>query len=235
MLKKYTMTIAVLILAVVLTACGGKEESQEGKQPDQDSGFYDPVDISDEEKVAEDKVVAVVNGQDVTGEAYNLVYAQLKQQASQTGQQIHEDEIKTLTMESLVDRELLMQEAKEEGIEISDQEAEKEFKTIKSESQENLKNILKQYHMSEEGFINQLKFELTLNAFKEKTIDIDVSDDEVKEIYEEAKEENEEMPELAEIEDQLRMNIEEQKTNEALEEKIAKIREKAEIENNMES
>lgn len=232
MIKKYTMGLVALLLTIVLVACGGEDKAEPTKQ---DGNLNEPVEISDKEKVADDEVVAVVNGTDVTGEVYNTVYAQLKQHANQMGQDLKEKEIKTAAIESLIDRELLMQEADEQGIEISDKEAEKEFKAIKKESKENLENILEQYQMTEQDFIGQLQFELTLNEFKAETIDVDVSDDEVKEIYEEEKEKNEKMPELAEIEDQLRANIEIQKVNEALEDKIAKVRETAKIENKMDA
>src|SRR5699024_6031955 len=97
------------------------------------------------------------------------------------------EEMKDLTMESVIDREIVMQEAKEEGIDITEEEAEKEFKTMKEENSEALETLLEQYQITEDGFKEQLRFELIMDEFLSKTIDVDVSDDDVKEFYEERK------------------------------------------------
>lgn len=231
-MRRYIVGTAILLLAVFLVACGDKEESSEPKV-EQEEG--QTVEISDEEKVPDKDVVAVVNGEDVTGKSYNLVYAQLKLFSSQGGDELDEDEIKTATIESLIDRAVLLQHARDEGIEVTDDDATKELDTIKSENEDGLTSLLEQFQMSEDGFKEQLKFELTLNEFKEKNIDVEVTDEEVEEIYKETKKENEEIPELDEIKDQLKGNIKEQKTNEALQKTIDEIREKAKVENKLEA
>src|SRR5699024_2039612 len=111
----------------------------------------------------------------------------------------------------------------------------KELDTIKEENEEGLKSLLEQYQMSEDDFKDQLQFELTLNEYKEKNIDVEVTDEEIEEAYNDAKEENDEIPELDEIKDQLKGNILEQKTNEALQKKIDDVREKAEVEEKLEA
>ena len=231
LIKKYTVGIATLLIAVFLVACG--DDNNEASDANQEAS--QSVDIKDEEKVPEDDVVATVNGEDVTGKSYNLVYAQLKLFAGQMGEEVDTDEIKNATMESLIDRAILMQHAKEEGIEVTDEDASKELDTIKEENEDGLSSLLEQYQMSEDDFIDQLQFELTLNEFKEKEIDVDVTEEDIEEAYKEAKEENEEIPELDEIKDQLKGNIQEQKTNEALQKKIDDIREKADIEEKLEA
>ena len=236
MMKKFIVGSLLLILAMVLVACGDKDEEEETKG--EENPLAPSVDISDEEKVDDDKVVAVVNGNEVKGGVYNLVYAQLKLQSAQLGDETDNDEMKDLTMESVIDREIVMQEAKEEGIDITEEEAEKEFKTMKEENSEALETLLEQYQITEDGFKEQLRFELIMDEFLSKTIDVDVSDDDVKEFYEEAKEEAEEaegegegeIPEFDEVKDQIKESMEQEEMTIALQDKVDEIKETAEIE-----
>src|SRR5699024_4647117 len=181
------------------------------------------VEISDDEKVPDDDVVAVINDEDVEGETYNIIYAQLKSFATQSDQDVDQKEIQELTMNSLIDHIVLLQYAEDE------------IDTIKYENEDNYKNILDQFQMSEDEFKEQLRFELTLDKFKEKKIDEDVSDEEVQEAYDELAEENEDVPELDEVEDQLKTNLLDQKTNEALQKKIDKVKEDAEIDEKLDA
>src|SRR5699024_4207083 len=154
----------------------------------------------------------VINDEDVTGETYNIIYAQLKSFAGQSEQDVDQKEIQELTMDSLIDRTVLLQYAEEEGIEVSDEEAEDEIDTIKSENEENYQYILEHCQMIENGFKEQLSCEMTLDKYKEKKIDEDVKDEEVKEAYDELADENEDVPELDEVEDELKANLLDQKT-----------------------
>lgn len=232
LIKKYTVGIAILLVAVFLVACGDKDES---KKSDSTQEQGQQVEISDKEKIPEKDVVAVVNGEDITGKSYNLVYAQLKLFAGQMGEEVDTDEVKNATMDSLIDRVLLIQHAREKGIEVTDEEASKELDSIKSENEDGLDSLLKQYQMTEEGFKEQLQFELTLNEYKEKEIEVEVTDEEIEKVYNDAKEKNKDLPELDEVKATLRGNIEDQKTNEALQKKIDEVKEKAKIENKLEA
>ena len=233
-MKKYISGLSILLVAIFLVACGDNNEENASNEaaPEQEA---EQVEISDDEKVPDDDVVAVINDEDVEGETYNIIYAQLKSFATQSDQDVDQKEIQELTMDSLIDRIVLLQYAKDEGIEVSEEEAEDEIDTIKSENEDNYKNILDQFQMSEDGFKEQLRFELTLDKFKEKEIDEEVSDEEVQEAYDELAEENEDVPELDEVEDQLKTNLLDQKTNEALQKKIDKVKEDAEIDEKLDA
>jgi hypothetical protein len=231
LIKKYKLVFAALVVALLLVACGKSEE----KEPDADQETGVDLEIKDEEKVPEDDVVAVVNGEDVFGKTYNLVYAQLKMFSGQFGEEVDTDEIKEATMDSLIDRQILMQEASTKGIEVSKETADSEFATLKSENEENLTDLLEQFQMTEETFKEQLQFELTLTEYKDKEITVSVTDKEIEEYYEKAKEGNDEIPEFDEIKAELKDNIEQQKRDEALQQKIDEVRKKAKIENKLEA
>src|SRR5699024_156380 len=173
-MKKYIAGLSILLVAIFLVACGDNNEENASNEaaPEQEA---EQVEISDDEKVPDDDVVAVNNDEDVEGETYNIIYAQLKSFATQSDQDVDQKEIQELTMCSLIDRIVLVQYVKDEGIEVSEEEAEEEIDTIKSENEDNNKYILDQFQTSEDGFKEQLCFELTLDKFKEKKIDEEVS------------------------------------------------------------
>jgi len=225
MMKKYMFAFMTFLLTMVLVACGNDEEqSEDAMQPE--------LEITEEEKVAEDEVVAVVNGEEVTGDIYNIVYSQLKLYSVQFGQEVDEEEMKELTMESVIDRQLLFQEASEEGIEITDEEATAEIETIKEENPDVLETLLGQFQLTEEGFKEQLKFELTMYEYMDQIIEVTVTDEEVEEAYEQAiteSETDEEVPEFDEVENNIRTQMTQQKTEEAFQAKIDEVRSTSEI------
>src|SRR5699024_5618030 len=223
-MKRFIAGLLLVVLAGILAACGSDDEQEA-------ENFEAPsVEISEEEKVDDNQVVAVINGEDVTGKTYNLVYSQLKLYAGQFGEEVDTEEVKRATMDSIIDRQLVIQQAKEEGIEVTGEAAEAELETLKSENAETCETLLEQYQITEEGFKEQLQFEMTMNEYMRQTIEVSVTDEEVEEHYEKAKEGNEDIPEFDEIKDQLKKQMLQQKTDEALEAEIEKVKEKADIE-----
>ncbi|HLR69921.1 MAG TPA: SurA N-terminal domain-containing protein, partial [Pseudogracilibacillus sp.] len=227
-MKRYIVGSMLLLLAMILVACGSDNKENDTSQ-EAENALNQTVEITDEEKVADDEVVAIVNDDEVTGNVYNVVYSQLKFHSSQLGEEVDNEEIKEATMESIIDRQIVFQEAEAEGIDTSKEAAEEEFNLLKEENEENLTTLLQQFQITEEGFKEQLRFELMMDEFLTKTIDVSVSDDEVKEFYDEAKEENEEVPEFDDVKDQIKENMLNEKTSLALQEKVDEIKETAEI------
>lgn len=214
--------LGIILAVLLLAACGG-DDKNEGNQVEVPT-------ISDEEKLSEDEIVVTINDEEVMGAIYNLVYTQLKLHAVQTGQEYTNEELQDLAIDSVIDRQLLIQQAAKEGIVISDEDAAEELELIKSENKEGFETMLEQFQITEELFHHQLIFELTMNEYLREVIDVEVTNDEVKEVYEEAKAENENIPELVEIHDTLKGQIESQKRNEALQAQVDEFREQSEIE-----
>src|SRR5690625_1236141 len=150
-MKKKVTWILVLLLAIFLVGCN-KEEKKEV-----DETASPKLEIADEEKVDKEQTVVIVNGDEVKGTVYNLVYTQLKLHAMQLGKETELDELKDATITSLIDRQIVLQEAREEGIEVTDEEADTELKALKEESSEALSTLLEQYQISEAEFKEQLK------------------------------------------------------------------------------
>ena len=226
MKRKFFTFIGLFIFVLLLAACGEKENNE--VQPE----FEVPT-ISDEEKLDEGELVVTVNDDEVTGVTYNLVYTQLKLHAVQTGQEISDEELKEMTIESLIDRQLLMQQAKEDGVVVTDDAATEELDRLKGENEEGFETLLEQYQITEKLFHQQLIFEMTMNEYLTDEIKVTVTDEEVEEAYEEAKKDNEDLPELVEIRDTLKSQLESQRTNDELQERIDNLKEKSEIERHL--
>src|SRR5690625_2308234 len=134
-MKRYIVGSMLLLLAMILVACGSDNEENDTSQ-EAENALNQTVEITDEEKVADDEVVAIVNDDEVTGNVYNVVYSQLKFHSSQLGEEVDNEEIKEATMESIIDRQIVFQEAEAEGIDTSKEAAEEEFKLLKEENEE---------------------------------------------------------------------------------------------------
>lgn len=220
--KRIFTFLGIISVVLLLAACGGDDSNQEQQ--------VEVPTISDEEKLSEDELVVTINDEEVTGATYNLVYTQLKLHAVQTGQEYTDEELQELTIDSVIDRQLLIQQAAKEGIVISDEDATEELQLLKTENEAGFETMLEQYQITEKLFHHQLIFEMTMNEYLREVITVEVTNDEVKEVYEEAKAENENLPELVEIHDTLKDQIESQKRNEALQVQVDEFKEQSDIE-----
>lgn len=235
-MKRFTIFLITITLAVVLAACGNDEadETEEKEQPDEDVAEQAnaEVEVSDKEKVNDDDVVVNINDSGVKGTDYNIFYLQTKMQMQQFGQDIEDlDSIKEQTLDRLITQELLMQEAEKEGIEISDEEVNSELDEIKEQVGENFDDQVKEIGMNEESFKDQLSNELLISKYADEKIKTEeVSDDEAKEMYENLEQQNEEIADFDEIKDELKQSIEEQKKQEELQAKVEELKESADIE-----
>src|SRR5699024_2012189 len=140
-MKKYIAGLSILLVAIFLVACGDNNEENASNEAAAEQEA-EQEEISDDEKVPDDDGGAVIKYAGAEGERYNIIYAQLKSFATQSDEDVDQKEIQELTMDSLIDRIVLLQYAKDEGIEVSEEEAEDEIDTIKSENEDNYKNIL---------------------------------------------------------------------------------------------
>lgn len=226
-MKKVLFLFFVISMLFFIGACSDRSDDQ-----NQETKTETPT-ISEEERIDPDTVVVTVNGEEVKGVVYNLVYAQLKLHALQTGQDVKDEEIVEKTIESLIDRQILLQEARSKGIEITEEQAKEQLERVKEQNKEAYETLLEQYQITEEEFVQDLIFEMTLNEYLYEHVQVTVTDEEVEKIYEEEKQKNENMPELAEIRDTLKKNIENRRMMEALQARVDEIKEKVEIERHL--
>ena len=116
---------------LTLTACGGSDDDasssgDSSSEAGSDSGS-DAGDIPD--------VVAVVNGEEISGERFEAAYEGQLQQASANGQTPDVEAVREQTANSLVDAELLRQEAERRDITVTPQQVQAELADLAQQNQ----------------------------------------------------------------------------------------------------
>ncbi|GEN31752.1 hypothetical protein HNQ35_002141 [Cerasibacillus quisquiliarum] len=224
-LRVFLIGLMICALLIIMAACG--EKSNDGDKTQQNTDLT----ISEEEKVIDDKIVAEINGHKITGQYYNSLYIQTKMKRHQFGQDIDDQEaIKNDTLDELIAHELLRQEAEAKGIHVTKDEVEEEFTKLKNENGEQLNDYLEEFQLTEESFKEQIMYSLVYMKYVGKEIPVKVSDEEAKELYEELKKDDENLPTFDDIEGVLKEQISQRKQQEKLQKKIKQLKETADIE-----
>jgi len=213
---------SLIALSLVLGACGKKEEdpAETGVLP-----------IDEDELIDNDKIALTINDEEILGNVYNLMYVQTKIQLYNFGQDIKDtDLVKEMSINTLVEQELLKQAANDEGIEVTEEEVESKYEELMADNGDNVNEFLEEYNLNADAFKNQISFSLYLNEYMETFLQVEVSEDEVKEFYEKLKEENENTSEFEEIKAQIKERIVTQKQQEKVKEILDELKEKSTIE-----
>jgi len=234
-MKRIVMLALALTLAVILAACGN-DDASEDKDNKEEAGQapMEDMEMTDEEKMKDDEVVVKINGQDVTGEQYNEIYPQFKMQASAGGQEVEQEQLKDQTIESLINQELLKQDVEEKGEKVPEEEIDEQIEEMKSQGEEQYEALLEQNGLTEETLRDEVAFMLKFEKYAEAEFtDIEPTDEEAEELYDQLKAQgqgqDQELPEFEEIKDQIKAQIEQDKTNEQAQERVDELKEKADI------
>lgn len=229
-MTKRLIWMMTITLTIFLAACGGKSADENENNDGQQEG--NNIEFTDEEKANDDQVIVKINGTEIMGKEYNSVYEQTKVRMNQYDQDISDiDLIKEQTLNILIDQELLKQDAKKSGIEVSEEEIEEQLAEITQDSEEQFDAFLEQNHLTKEEFKDQLFYALTQDRYIESVIPkVELTDQEVEDIYEELKKDLDDIPELSEVEENIRREMIMQKEMEELQSKMKELKEKAEIE-----
>jgi hypothetical protein len=227
-MKKIFALIAIGII-LVLTACGDdKKEENASKEASTDP---QEVKMEKDEIVADDKVVIEINDTEVKGDRYNAVYLQTKMRVAQFGQNIKDKEnIKEVTLNELIAQELIKQEATKSGVEVSDEDVQKEFDELKSQNEDNFNDYLTKFKLTEESLKDQIRFSKTLNKYMEQEIKVEeVTEEDIKETYEQLKKDMDEIMKFEEAEPIIKDQLTSQREAEALQQKVEELMKQAEI------
>ncbi|WP_208588869.1 SurA N-terminal domain-containing protein [Gracilibacillus suaedae] len=260
-MKKLLMLLMMISLAVITVACSNDDEEpadennteepaaeetpesegeaegeQEAQEEEADSAAATGQQgVSDEELVEEDQAVATINGEEIIGSSYNQIYPLVKSTLEQAGQDVEDTEaIKQQTLNELITQELIRQDAKAEGLTVEQEEIDNELAAYEEQFGEEYASALESSGYTEETLKEQIENDLLSEKYMESVLGIKVTDEEIKEYYQSAAEENEEdLPPLEDVEDQIKQTLTSQKQQEKQEEiqaKIDELRENAEIE-----
>lgn len=244
-MKKIILLVLAISLATILAACSDdsdsasndKNKDKKSEDTAQEKPESKDVKVTDKEKVDNDKVVSKVNGEDIKGKEYNSLYAQIKLSMNENGQDVSDlKKVKKEALGYIVEQEVLRQDAKEKGIEVTDKEVQKQLDTMKSQNADQFKSVLEQYDTTENSFKEQLEFKLILQKYMKKEVKAEkVTDKEVQSYYDKLKkqskgsEDSKKLPELDKIKDQIKGQIKQQKQAMQLQAKVEKLKKNAEI------
>lgn len=235
-MPKKLMTSFALAGVLALAACGDASESEpeEGAAASQDegqgaedgaAGEQPEMPEADTEDIPD--VVAEVNGDELSGEDFTVLYEsqfqQLAMESQATGEELDQDQLKEQTLDSMIGNELLLQEAREQGFEASDEEVDAlitdQAASYGMESADEFIEAYEEQGMSAEQLTEDARSQVLINQLLEDLEIEEPSEEELREIYDEAvaaqeDSDSEEQAELPSFED-ARDEVEEQATSDA--------------------
>jgi hypothetical protein len=225
-LKKIILIFTVLSL-ILMTGCNTLESEENPKENEtvNNSLIVDDMPL---EQVS-GKVIAVVNGKDITSDEV----LEIQQLFLQQGQQVSKED----ALEQAINQEILLQKVQDEKFVVSNQEAEasiEEQLAMQGATLEQYKQQLEMQGVSYEEILDDLKLQIATQQYLEhefKNETFNVSDEEALTFYETYKEQSpEEVPEFEELEDQIIATLQRQKQQEATNVLIQNLRQDADVE-----
>ncbi len=190
-------------------------------------------------------VVAEVNGTQIEKpefeEAYNAQFQQMAMMSQMSGEEVNQDDLKTQVADGLVSQELLVQEADNRELEASEEETTELLDQLTEqagvESQEELYTMFEEQGMNQEEVDEQIQLQVRVDKLiAEEAGEIEPSEDELKELYDQQVEQLEQMeteeepPSFDELKPQLEEQLVSQKEGEAAQKLVETLKEDAEIE-----
>lgn len=177
------LTALIVMLAAVMTGCAQKAP----------------------ESATKDRVVADVNGtkiyfSDVEAQLTAIIGSHTDQFQGEEGQAMLNN-FRQQILESLIERELIIQEAENTGIEVTEEEINKRIEELKAQfqSEEQFKAALQQAGITEEELPEEVRRMLLTEKMLDKVFeDLEVTDEEARQYYEENKN-NFQVPETANV------------------------------------
>ncbi len=250
--KRLRVLLGLMVFSMLLVACSD-DETEENTAPDESDAPMEETDnatdientereplevnISDDETVDATSVVLVINGEEITGETYNESYFNTKRYMMQNNQDVSDqDLIKQQTLTTLKSYTLLRQDADARGIEVTDKDVTEALEETKAqfESEEAYETALTQLAYAEETFKRSLEEQLLQQMYMDEVIETEaVTEADINEFYGLLDEQLDDTPPLEEVREQIVMQIEQSKQQQAFLAQIEKLNDQAEIEENL--
>lgn len=222
-----------------------QENSDEGSSDEQASGEEQAEDLPEPDLSDVPDTVATVNGEEITKEEFEPIfttnYEQYAAQAAASGDQSNEElqtDLKERTAESLIDQELLAQEAEAGDYEVNEEDIDEQISSLKEqfESDEEYQQALEEQGYTEEELREEARTSLQINALLDEQVEeVEVSDEEVEDMYNQMTQGQEDAGSLEDLRPQIEEQVKSQKQQQQQQEYIDQLREDADIENNVAS
>ena len=213
-MKKWLTMISLAATMLAVSACGDEsaegengegaengesqtaEEGQasEGAEDGQSAEGGETPEMPEPDLEDVPDVVAEINGEEITKGEFEQVYTGQFQQASMmqemTGEEVNEDELKQQIADGLVSERLLIQEAENRDISASEEDVDAMISEITEangmESEEDFFAAMEESGMSEDEIRAELEKQVKVEALiAEEAGDIEPTDEELQEVYDE--------------------------------------------------
>ena len=215
--KKFIIIIIILLVAFAVGSFFLPESFN----------MWSKLGLSDGENVA-----AVINGEKIMKNDLETKTSQAKGVLQAQGSSIDEkalSEIKSQMLLSMVNEKILLQNAKKEGVSVSDAEVSTVYNDLiaKYESKESFEKELASKNLTEKEVKNNITDQMTLNKYIEKKIDannIVATDSDISALYKNYSDKQENMPKIEEIKSQLAEQVKQEKYRLAVLELIEKLK-----------
>lgn len=204
--------------------------------------------------VADNKVVALINGEEILGSEINSLYSQARLNFEAQGENLLENykregfsdreaknEITLILTDELINNRLIMQYARSQNISVSEEDINVYFEQILSQTggEDNLMRFLSEESVSLEEFMLNLEEELMYSSFINEYFNADneeISEEEILIAYEQVvsfynqNEIDEEIPSLEDVRQELVFNLKQEKLNQSFHTFVSDLRSEADIE-----
>ncbi len=153
--------------------------------------WREEMDIIAGDELEDDDLVALVDGEEITKEEFDMYLQEVMMMMQMQGIEVTEEEQSRLeneVFEEMISQEILYQQALEKGIEVDDEAVEEQMDQVKTqfESEEKLTEALEESGLTKEGLREQIEQESITMAFIDSFKDeVEISDEELKDIYNE--------------------------------------------------
>ena len=162
MMKKGLSVLCVVLMFVVISSCSKKQEARKGP-------------------------AAVVNGEEISMEAFQKRLKQRLEFHRKNASKVDEKELKNAVINEMISERLLLEAAKEKGIEVNDEEIDKAIKEYKKRNGKKLEDYLKKWNISEEEFKREVKNQMLINKLIAELVPEDsIKEEDIKDYYKNA-------------------------------------------------
>ena len=190
---------------------------------------------------ADQDIVAVVNGDEITWAELESRASQMKMMYEMQGEAVTpemEDRIREMVLDNMIDEILLLQEALRQGFDVTEEEIDEAYEDIvaRYDSEEELKSLLHEDGMTVEDLRDQIREQLIIMGYIDEYVEqelgeegLEVTEEDVRELYERYSAQMEDFPEYDEVESYLREELEDQRYYDAISQLVADLREASTI------
>jgi hypothetical protein len=255
--KKIVLPFVAGALALSLAACNDEDKAAKEEKPKQETAAKEAkqetpaapskeelADMQaklDEQQVDKKKTVAIVNDEELTGDQYNQALTSIQGQMQQMGQDPTSKEaaeqIKTQTLDSLVNQTLIRQKAAEAKLTATEEEVNKEYATYEEQigGEEAMAKALEAQKMDKETLKEQIADSIVFGKYQDKVAPPkEVTEEEIQAYYDQAVAQAEgteqKLPPFEEAKGEIKGILEQQQQQELFATHVEKLKADAKIE-----